>query len=385
MTFQEQDKNTAVIKMYCDIGWWETNAQNMSDTIERLSAIYANIIIRTHCYGGSVFDGNVIYNAIKSSKANITVRIEGVAASMMTIIMCAAATVEIAENGFVMVHCPSGYVSGTAKDMIAASKLLGSMEKNFVKKYTTKTGKPESEIKDLFDGTDHWFDAEDALAMGLVDKVIEPVVEDLAEIETPTAGTDPATIYNRYAALLADASHNDLPISKTGSMKRLLITMFGLEGVNEQSSDEQIAEAMKKKVDNLENQITAQATVHVDELIATAETTLGKPFEAAYKATLQTVGLKAGVPALQTMLGNSIPTPQAAALAPAASAPQTPVVMNLLAGAAGMPQGGANDRASWTWDDYQTKAVADLQAMSKANPTAFKALYKAKYGTEPEL
>lgn len=136
-----------------------------------------DVTIHLHTPGGSVFDGNLIYNALKNAKATIHIVIDGLAASMGSILMLAGKTVSIADNAFVMIHAPSGLVEGDADSMQKAAVLLTSLEKQFISKYAAKTGKTEEELKNWLKG-DNWFSADDALANGLVDDVITSVIED---------------------------------------------------------------------------------------------------------------------------------------------------------------------------------------------------------------
>lgn len=136
-----------------------------------------DVTVRLHTPGGSVIDGNLIFNTLSKAKANVHVIIDGIAASMGSILILAGNKVSIADNAFVMIHAPSGDVRGNAKDLLKVAKLLQSMEKNFLAKYAAKTGKTEDEVSAWLDG-DNWFSAEEALSEGLVDEIIPAVLND---------------------------------------------------------------------------------------------------------------------------------------------------------------------------------------------------------------
>lgn len=157
---------------------WEGDGKYIVSQISKLlSKAKTDVDIHLHTNGGSVFDGNLIYNAIAKAKANITITIDGLAASMGSIIMLSAHNLKIAENAFIMVHAPSGYQGGNAKDFENTAKLLRSMEGNFIKKLMAKTQLPEADVKDWMNG-DNWFPADEALDLGLVDEVVEPIIEE---------------------------------------------------------------------------------------------------------------------------------------------------------------------------------------------------------------
>lgn len=78
-----------------------------SNILSEQEQIYPNIIIKLHTNGGSVFDGNIMYNAIINSKASISIHIVGIAASMGAILSLSIDEVYMVENGYLMIHAPS--------------------------------------------------------------------------------------------------------------------------------------------------------------------------------------------------------------------------------------------------------------------------------------
>lgn len=172
--FVQADGNE--VKLYGTI--WSGDGQYIVSELAPILKNNADATIHLHTPGGSVFDGNLIFNFIAQSKANIHIVIDGLAASMGSILMLAGKKVSIAENAFVMIHAPSGGVDGNAKDFEKASKLLKAMETNFIQKYTAKTGKTKDEVSAWLDG-DNWFSAQEALTAGLVDEVISPIIQNL--------------------------------------------------------------------------------------------------------------------------------------------------------------------------------------------------------------
>lgn len=131
-----------------------------------------NILLKLHTDGGSVFDGNMIYNALINSKANVTIHIIGIAASMGAIISLAVENVYMAENGYIMIHAPSSGNFGTANDLENSVKLLRLIEADFIKKLQQKTGKSTEYVQNWLNG-DTWFNAEQALNEGLIKGVIK--------------------------------------------------------------------------------------------------------------------------------------------------------------------------------------------------------------------
>ena len=97
-------ESTKVVDVYIfdEIGSFGMNAQSFIEEIKE----YKNSDINLHinCVGGDVFDGMAIYNILKKRTAQTTVYIEGIAASMGSVIALAADRVVMAENSLFMIH-----------------------------------------------------------------------------------------------------------------------------------------------------------------------------------------------------------------------------------------------------------------------------------------
>jgi ATP-dependent Clp protease, protease subunit len=121
-----------------------------------------------------VFDGVAIYNALKRHDAAITVWIDGIAASIASMIAMAGDEVVMPENAMLMLHDPSGLGMGTAADMRAMAEALDRMKAGMVAAYRDKSGRDDAEIEALM-RDETWLSAEEAVALGLADRVKQPV------------------------------------------------------------------------------------------------------------------------------------------------------------------------------------------------------------------
>lgn len=141
--------------------------------IRDLASIPADdkIILRIHSPGGEVFDGNAIFTALKR-RGNVEVQIEGIAASMATVISLAGAPVKMASNGFYMIHNPWGSALGDSYELRKQAELLDAIRLNMVRAYAAKSGQETEQIEDWMDA-ETWFTAEQALAAGFVDEITE--------------------------------------------------------------------------------------------------------------------------------------------------------------------------------------------------------------------
>jgi ATP-dependent Clp protease, protease subunit len=121
-----------------------------------------------------VFDGVAIYNTLKRHDAAITIWIDGIAASIASMMAMAGDEVVMPENAMLMLHDPSGLVMGTAPDMRAMAEALDKMKAGMVAAYRDKSGREDAEIEALM-RDETWLSAHEALELGLADRVEHPV------------------------------------------------------------------------------------------------------------------------------------------------------------------------------------------------------------------
>lgn len=192
-----RDVRAAEVMIFGDIGesWWGESVTAATFVRDLAQLDVDDITVRINSYGGSVSDGIAIYNALRRHKARVTTSIEGVAASIASLIAMAGDTVEMAENALLMVHAPWGYSAGNAVDMREFADLLDTWSQAMATSYAAKTGRDVTEMLGLLtDGQDHWYTAAEAKAEQFIDSVVAAV---------PVAA---ALDLSRYRALPAAAA-----------------------------------------------------------------------------------------------------------------------------------------------------------------------------------
>jgi ATP-dependent protease ClpP protease subunit/uncharacterized coiled-coil protein SlyX len=140
-------------------------ADNAVDTLE----------IEIHSGGGSVFEGNRIYNELKKLRARgvfVTARVNTLAASMGSVIAMGADKVEIANNGKIMIHEASGGAHGNAEELARYAALLDEISDDIAGIYSEKTGKSKDEMRALMK-KETWMSAKDAVKMGFADEIFD--------------------------------------------------------------------------------------------------------------------------------------------------------------------------------------------------------------------
>ena len=348
--------------------------------IQKFSAIdgsYEVLNVHLHTYGGSVFDGNLIYNALINAKSEIHIYIDGIAASMGSIIMLAGKKIHMVENGFIMIHAASGYTRGTSKDHEKSANLLREIGKSFIKKLKFKTGKKDKEVSKWLDG-DNWFSAEQAKAEGLIDSIVNPIGE-LEDIDDPIA-LGSKEVFSRFATTLniEDKSMGKSLIINNDTMKQDVIQALGLQSVNAQSSDTAVVNAINEHIntkvndyktkykaektarENLETAINTQRESKINALLDEAVTT-GKITE-QQKKVYKNIGKTSGVEALKTVLSG----------------------INAHQSISGQITGKSftEIKNGWDWDRYQKEDPKALEILKTSNLDVFKTLFKAKFDVD---
>lgn len=170
--------NEATVYIYDEISWFGISAEQFIKDFNALDSKTINI--RFNSPGGSVFDGTAIFNAIKQHKSKTISHIDGLAASIASVIALAADEVRMAENAFMMMHEPWSIVIGNAEIMREEADLLDKVGGVIAKTYVDKTGKDEKEIKNLM-SKETWMTAEEALEMGFIDTISQTSEDEKAK------------------------------------------------------------------------------------------------------------------------------------------------------------------------------------------------------------
>jgi ATP-dependent Clp protease protease subunit len=192
-TVKAQGEDSADVDIFDYIGYWGIRAQDFLADLKHLGAV-KNIRVRINSYGGEVFDGIAIYNALKRHEASVTVEIYGIAASIASIIAMAGDRVIMPANTFMFIHDPLTVAIGDADDMREIADELEKLASGLVTTYMAKSSKSEKEVKKWM-AEDTWFSAADALAAGLADEVTDEVkiaaALDLSVFKNPPAALLP--------------------------------------------------------------------------------------------------------------------------------------------------------------------------------------------------
>lgn len=164
------------IFIYDMIGYWGISAKSFLDEAKDKGVFTAkNIDIRIHSPGGDVFDGLAIYNSLGRLSASIRIFVDGIAASMASVLVCLPnAKVYMPENAWLMVHKPWGGVAGNANDLREYADFLDRNEAMILAAYEKKTGKTREELS-AYVNEETWIDGAQAVELGFADYLEAPL------------------------------------------------------------------------------------------------------------------------------------------------------------------------------------------------------------------
>lgn len=204
---------TGEMMIYDEIGFWGISAQDVTDALKEMGSV-SNISVRINSYGGEVFDGVAIYNALANHPATVDVQVDGIAASAASVIAMAGDTVTMHPGSTMMIHDAWGGCMGNAADMRATAEILDLLSENIAGIYAARAGGTQSEWRGRMatnggDGT--WYGAAEAVAAGLADASQAPEPDDAEGDDAPADRWRQAVLAHR-AAIVADPQPAPAPV-----------------------------------------------------------------------------------------------------------------------------------------------------------------------------
>ncbi len=181
--------------LYGEIGGEVRSGDVMRELLEAERS-YGRIDVRINSVGGEVYTGIAIFNALRQSKADIHIYIDGIAASMASAIALCGKPVEMSKYARLMIHTVRGGCWGTKKDMADCIEQLDALEGTLCRMYAERLGRGLEEIREkYFDGEDHWLTAQQALSEGFIDGIYDV---DAATEPLPTDKMSAEEIYATF-------------------------------------------------------------------------------------------------------------------------------------------------------------------------------------------
>ena len=205
------------ILLYGDVGDGQKvdSARVVSELLE-LQARYSKIDVRINSKGGDVFSGIAIYNALRTSKADITIYVDGVAASIAGVIALCGKPLYMSPYAKLMLHSVSGGTWGNASALRRMAGVMEALQDDLARMIATRCGMDAKAVSArYFDERDHWISAEEAVEMKLADGIYDMPSAD---------GRVPSTteeIYHYFNNRLQERPQNDKEMGLIDQMKKM--------------------------------------------------------------------------------------------------------------------------------------------------------------------
>ena len=130
-----------------------------------------DVVVWINSPGGDCVAAAQIYNMLMDYHGNVTVKIDGIAASAASVIAMAGTTVLMSPVSMMMIHNPMTLAMGDKTDMQKAIEMLDSVKESIINAYEIKTGLSRAKISHLMDD-ETWMDAGKAVELGFADDIL---------------------------------------------------------------------------------------------------------------------------------------------------------------------------------------------------------------------
>lgn len=175
-TPQDVEEGVVRIRLYDPIdSWgdfWGVSASEFAEVLDGLDPSVQEIRLHLNSPGGEVFEGLAILNLLRQHRARVVTVVDGIAASIASVIAMAGDEVVMSPNSELMIHDAWGICIGNAADMRDLARTLDHLSDNVASVYASKAGGSTEGWRALMIA-ETWYGADEALAAGLADRVAE--------------------------------------------------------------------------------------------------------------------------------------------------------------------------------------------------------------------
>ena len=138
---------------------------------DELNAGDGDVTVWINSPGGDCVAAAQIYNMLKEYNGNVTIKIDGIAASAASVIAMAGTTVLMSPVSMLMIHNPATFAFGDAGEMQKAIEMLDEVKESIINAYQLRTGMSRAKISHLMD-SETWMNAYKAVELGFADDIL---------------------------------------------------------------------------------------------------------------------------------------------------------------------------------------------------------------------
>lgn len=190
---------------------------------DELNAGVGDITVWINSPGGDCVAAAQIYNALVNYKGNVTVKIDGIAASAASVIAMAGTKVQVSPVSMMMIHNPATIAFGSSKEMEKAIAMLDEVKESIINAYEIKTSISRAKLSHLMDA-ETWMDAYSAVEMGFADEIMKRS-ENIGENDEQKKGVtlfSPIAVTNSLMDKLAKKCNIEKPETNERSVSDLM-------------------------------------------------------------------------------------------------------------------------------------------------------------------
>lgn len=350
------------ILLYGDVGdGQKVDSSRVVAELMELQSRYKKIDVRINSNGGDVFSGIAIYEALRTCKADVTIYVDGVAASIAGIIAMCGKPLYMSPYARLMIHSVSGGGYGNAAELCELAAIMENMESDLARIIAGRCGmRPEDITARYFDGSDHWLTAQEAVDMRLADGIYS-----MPDSNAPEGQTN-EEVYKFF--------YNKLNTNQTKIKDMALIDKLRMLPSFKDANDEQGVIDLVRSLENKATKVDAleRANNAYKERIEQAES---KEIDAILnKAVSEGKITKEQLPSFKTLMDKDRKTTEA--LLNSMKLTVTRRAVDYIYD----KTGGGDSLAGMSWDEIDK--AGRLGELKDTNIELFKNKYKERFGTE---
>ena len=169
---------------------------------DELNSGTGDITVWINSPGGDCVAAAQIYNMLMDYKGNVTVKIDGIAASAASVIAMAGTKVIVSPVSMLMIHNPSTVAMGDSAEMQKAIAMLDEVKESIINAYEIKTGMSRAKISHLMDA-ETWMDANKAVELGFADEILQRDTSDSVEVPNVSMMYSQTAVVNSLMSKIA--------------------------------------------------------------------------------------------------------------------------------------------------------------------------------------
>ena len=198
--------------------------------------------------GGDCVAAAQIYNMLSNYKGNVTVKIDGIAASAASVIAMAGTEVYMSPVSMMMIHNPATAAWGDHTEFAKAIEMLDEVKESIINAYVLKTGLSRAKLSHLMD-SETWMNANKAVELGFADKMLTRDGSETENSEVNAEDMAETVMFSRKAV------NNALQNKITAKFGKKKMTVVQQSEIPAPETNERDVDALLERLEIIKNHI----------------------------------------------------------------------------------------------------------------------------------